>query len=154
MMSRSEQLQAVWRRYEAEHGYEPTGTRPVVDWAVNNGLLELPHVNARDVLASQMSRALREETAVDAHGREYRVNHAVRITRDGVQQTMWGIFGYAPDAHMEGSFTLRREQIVGDCLQLRIDVEAYNDLDPTRTPYQLELNFREDVEERLALAAL
>jgi hypothetical protein len=153
-MSKSEQLQAIWRRYEVEHGYEPTGTRPVVDWAVESGLLELPPVDPRDVLASQMSRALREETAVDAHGREHRVNHALKVTRNGVQQTMWGIFGYAPAEHMEGSFTLRREQIVSDSLHLRIDVDAFNDLDPTREPYQLELDFTQDVEERLAIAAL
>lgn len=153
-MGRSSELQAIWKRYESEHGYEPTGTRPVVDWAVDNGLLELPQVDARDVLASQMSRALREETAVDAYGREYRVNHAVKITKNGVQQTFWAILGYADRTHMEMTFTQRREQVVGDCLKLRIDVDVYNDLNPGNPPIQLELNFVEDVEERLALAAL
>jgi len=45
----------------------------------------------------------------------------------------------------------RREQIVGDCLQLKIDVDAYNALNNEQPDIQLELDFTFDVEERLAL---
>ena len=150
-MTKTEELQNLWKRYEEEHAHEPTGTRPVVDWAVSKGLLELPPVDPRDVLASQMSRALRAETAVDEHGREYRLNHAVKITKDGVQTTMWAMMAFAGHSHMEKAITQRREQIVGDCLQLRTDVDAYNDMNPGRPEIQLELNFTEDVAERLVL---
>ena len=51
---------------------------------------------------------------------------------------------------MEKAFAQRREQIVGDCVQLRIDIDVYNDMDPTHPPVNLELDFTEDVAERLA----
>ena len=42
------------------------------------------------MLAEQMSKALAEE--YDTHnGRRFRVNHAIRVARDGRQQTFWGI---------------------------------------------------------------
>jgi hypothetical protein len=150
-MTKTESMQNIWKQYQGEHGYEPSGTRPVVDWAVKEGLLELPEVDRHDILANQMAKALREETAVDEHGRTHRVNHAVRITKHGVQGTFWGIMGYVRDDHMEKSFTQRREQIIGDCLHLRNDVDAYNDKRPSHLPYQLELNFTDDIEERLVL---
>jgi len=152
-MNKTEKLQFLWKHYEEEHGHQPIGTRPVVDWAVSKGLLDLPTVDPYDVLASQMAQALRAETAVDGHGRIYRVNHAVKIMRNGVQTTLWAMLGYASREHMEITFTQRREQIVGDCLQLRTDVDAYNELNPAKPPIQLELDFSEDVAERLIMKA-
>lgn len=148
-MTRTELMQNLWRRYQSEHGYEPSGTRVVVEWAVQHGLLELPPVDLHEILAHQMSKALRQETAVDKYGREHRINHAVR----GPQGTFWGVMGHVRDDHMEKSFTQRREQIVGDSFHLRIDVDVYNDkrIVAGKLPYQLDLNFTEDVEERLAV---
>ena len=148
-MTKTEQMQNLWRRYQNEHGYEPSSTRIVIDWAVQHGLIELPQVDLHEILAHQMSKALREETTVDRFGREYRLNHAVR----GPQGTLWGVMGHVLDDHMEKSFTQRREQIVGDCLHLRNDVDVFNDkrTDTGKEPYQLDLNFTDDVEERLAV---
>lgn len=57
--------------------------------------------------------------------------------------------GYAPHEHMERAFAQRREQIVGDCFQLKTDVDVYNSLRDQRRPaIQLELAFAEDVAER------
>ena len=50
---------------------------------------------------------------------------------------------------MERAFAQRRQQIVGDCLQLRIDVDVYNDNHPDERPIQLVLDFTRDVEEML-----
>lgn len=111
--------------------------------------MHLPDVDPYDVLADDMARALREEYATDARGRRYRVNHAVRVMRNSVQLTFWAILDFAPPEHMQKAFIQRREQIVGDCLQLRIDVDVYNDMNADRAPVQLELNFTNDVIERL-----
>jgi hypothetical protein len=148
-MNRAEVMQNLWKQYQSEHGYEPSGTKIVVEWAVQRGLLDLPQVDALEILAHQMSKALRQETNVDRFGREYRVNHAVR----GSQGTLWGVLGYVRDDHMEKSFTQRREQIIGDCFHLRNDVDVFNDkrIEKGKEPYQLDLNFTEDVEERLAI---
>jgi hypothetical protein len=150
MPTQTEELQALWRRYEDEHDHEPTSAREVVEWAVDEGLLELPEIDPLDILAGQMSRALREEYATDKDGRRYRRNHAVRVTKNGVQTTFWGIMGFAHRSHMERAFNQRREQVIGDCLQLQIDVEAYNAMNESEKPYQLVLDFTDDVAERRA----
>lgn len=119
-------------------------------WAVQNGLIDLPVVDPYDVLADAMSRALREEYATDREGRRYRVNHAVRVTRGGVQYTMWAMMKTAPREHMQKAFIQRREQVVGDLVQLATDVRVYNDMHRDAPPIQMVLDFTYDVEERLA----
>ena len=148
MTTQAEHFQMLWREYEDEHDHAAASAREVVDWAVARGALEIPRIDPRDVLAAQMSRALREEYATDAQGRRYRVNHAMRVTKNGVQHTMWGILGHASHSHMERAFTQRREQVIGDLVQLQ--VEAYNEMNPHELPIQLVLDFADDVAERRA----
>ena len=150
MTTQAEQLQGLWRAYEQEHDHAPASACEVVDWAVSHGLLALPRVDPRDVLASQMARALREEYGEDAQGRRYRVNHAMRVTKGGVQTTFWGILGRASHDHMQRAFTQRREQVIGDLVQLQTDVEVYNEMVPDKSPIQLVLDFSDDVAERRA----
>ena len=150
MTTQAEQLQALWREYEQARDNAPASAREVVDWAVSGGKLALPRIDPRDVLASQMSRALREEYATDAKGRRYRVNHAMRVTKGGVQLTIWGILGYASHDHMQRAFTQRREQVIGDLVQLQTDVEVYNEMVPEKPEIQLVLDFSDDVAERRA----
>lgn len=148
--TQTETFQRLWKEYEKEHNHAAASARAVVDWAVRERGLRLPKIDPRDVLASQLARALREEYATDGKGRRYRVNHAMRVTKNGVQQTFWGIMGFAPHEHMQRAFTQRREQVVGDLVQLHIDVEVYNEQIPAEKQIQLVLNFEDDVEERRA----
>lgn len=150
MSTKNEKLQMIWHRYENRFDHKPSSARHAVEWAVQEGILELPNIDRYDVLAKDMSTALREEFQTDEHGRRYRVNHAVRVSRGGVQYTFWAAMGYAPHDHMEKAFAQRREQVIGDLVQLKTDVDVYNDLNHGARPkIQLELNFTEDVEERL-----
>lgn len=148
MTTKAEQLQKAWHDYESTHERLPATTREVVEWAVREGRLSLPNIDPFDALAGDMSRALREEYATDSQGRRYRVNHAVRISKGGVQHTFWAIMGFAPHPHMEKAFTQRREQIIGDCLQLKTDVDVYNNTNKDQEPIQLVLDFTDDVAER------
>lgn len=147
-MNKNEKLQNLWKQYEVGNNHQPTGTRLVVQWAVSKGFLTIPDVDPLDVLASQMAQALRSETAIDKDGRAYRVNHSVRIGKHGVQQTLWSHIGSASRGHMQMAFAQRREQIVGDCVQLKTDVDAYNGRNPKSEPIQLVLDFTDDVSER------
>jgi hypothetical protein len=117
--------------------------------------LELPDIDPYDVLAGQMSTALRDEYQIDDKGRRYRVNHAVRVTKGGVQYTFWAVLGFAPHAHMERAFAQRREQIIGDNLQLKTDVDVYNDMNQGKHPaIQLVLDYTDDIAEREALMSV
>jgi len=91
----------------------------------------LPKADPIDILADQadqMAQAVREEYRTDSEGRRYRVNHAVRATKSGVQYTFWGVMGYAPRDHMEKASAQRRELIVGENFQLKVDIAVYNEM--------------------------
>ena len=147
-MTNNEKLQHVWHEYEKEHGYLPARPRDAVVWGAQRGMIDVPEPDPYDKLADDMTRALREEYAIDSLGRRYRKNHAVRVTTGGVQHTFWAILGHAPREHMQKAFMQRRQQIVGDCVQLATDVEVYNDQNADKPPIQMLLDFRDDVEER------
>lgn len=149
MLAKNEKLQQAWHRYDSDRAHQPTSARQAVEWAVAEGIIELPEIDPYDVLAGEMAQALRAEIQTDERGRRYRVNHAVRVTKGGVQYTFWGVLGFAPHSHMEKAFAQRREQIVGDCVQLKTDVDVYNDMNRGKQPaIQLILNFSDDVAER------
>lgn len=146
MARMTERMQKAWHRYDSKRDHKPTTMRQAAEWAVADGLLELPDVDPYDVLADKMSNAVRAETRTDALGRRYRVNHAVRVTRTGVQYTFWGIMGHAPNDHMQKSFAWRRNQIVDDSFHLKTDVDVYNDMvSGKHKPFQLVLDFTDDV---------
>jgi hypothetical protein len=148
MTTYNEQLQKVWHDYERELGYVPASLRDALKWGVSEGRIEAPVPDPYDKLVEDMSRALREEYATDRLGRRYRVNHAVRVSKAGVQHTMWAIMGNAPRSHMQKAFIQRREQIVGDCVQLSTDVAVYNDLNRDQPPLPMLFDFRDDIAER------
>ncbi len=148
MANYNEQMQSIWHKYEAEHGAVPATAREAVAWGVSRGMIPLPEVDPLDKLASDMSKALREEYGIDKDGRRFRVNHAVRVTKGGVQYTFWAMMKDAPREHMQKAFIQRREQIVGDCVQLNTDVEAYNGFNNDERPIQMLFDFRDDIEER------
>jgi hypothetical protein len=62
--------------------------------------------------------------------------------------TFWAIMGFAPREHMERAFTQRRNQVIGDCLQLKVDVDVYSEINSDQPPLPLILDFTDDVKER------
>ena len=48
---------------------------------------------------------------------------------------------------MEMAFSHRRNHIVGECRQIKTDVDSYNDAHPKESQIQMVLDFTEDVEE-------
>ncbi len=152
-MSKAAEYQRIWHRYNEESGGTPTTPREIVEWGVSRGLLTLPVVDARAQLADEMARAMREEYRTDpVTGRRYRANHAVRVMSDGIQFALWADMALAPRDHMEKAFAQRRQQIVGDCIQLKADVDVYNDSHKDAAPIQLVLDFTDDVAEYQILA--
>lgn len=84
MPTKMEILQRTFHQYEVEHGHAPARMRDAVAWGHAQGMIDIPDVDPFDILANEMARALRQEYAVDDHGRRYRVNHAVHITKGGI----------------------------------------------------------------------
>lgn len=143
----TEELQRFWGLYrEAGHQDSPTA-KDVASWAYEQGLWKPRVSDVVEVLAEDLARAWREDYDTDAKGRRYRKKHPVRVTKDGRQLYLWEDMDTAPREHMQMAFAQRRQQIVGDCVQLRVDVDAYNDKNPSEKPLQLVLDFEDDVAE-------
>lgn len=59
----------------------------------------------------------------------------------------WGELDRAPRAHMVKAFAQRRRQVVGDCAQLKTDVDVYNGKHDDQPLIQPVLDFTDDVGE-------
>ncbi len=120
-------------------------------WAIHKGLWEPPRQMAIKVCARDISRAMREEHIKDGDGRLVRAKHAARITQGQEQKTFWADIRIAPREHIELALQQRRRQIVGDCRQLKIDQDFYNDGHPNQEKIQLCFDFRDDLAELEAI---
>ena len=91
---------------------------------------------------------MREEYITDAQGRTVRAKHAARIE----QAVLGADIRTAPREHMEIAFKQRRRAILGDCRQLKLDVDSFNDNRSPEQPIPLTFDFTNDLLEIEALA--
>lgn len=148
-MNYHQQMQAIFKKYQSEISADPADLRDVGAWALKEKLWEPRASDVYARFAGDMADALREEYRTDRAGRRYRAKHAVRQTLNGKQMSFWADIDLAPKSHMEKAFGQRRRQVVGDCHQLRLDVDHYNSVHEESAPYNLVLDFTDDVEEML-----
>lgn len=144
MASYKEELQKFWALYEQAGEPTPATAKDVAAWAYRNELWKPRPADAIDVLAEDLARAWREDYGTHK-GKRYRTKHPVRTTKDGKQLFLWADMDTAPRPHMEMAFSQRREQIVGDCVQLKTDVDVYNDRNPAEEPIQPVFDFTNDL---------
>jgi len=103
-----------------------------------------------DILAKEFSRAAREEIRHDeVTGEPYRANIAYTQGQGSEQLTFWGDIDKAPRKNMVKNVALRREQMVGDGLQLTFDAKHWNRVNPDEEPIYVELDFTDDVQWRM-----
>ncbi|KLU22230.1 hypothetical protein EOS_31525 [Caballeronia mineralivorans PML1(12)] len=122
----------------------------VAAWAYKNGLHKPNIKTVIDAIAADISQVFREEYRTDPSGKRYRAKHAVNSKgKDNRTLALWADIDdvNAPHGHFVRSFGQRRIQIVGDCFQLKNDVDVYNEKDPAREQINLVLDFTNDVEE-------
>lgn len=106
-----------------------------------------------DLLAEQLARAAREETRRDPHtGRPYRANHA--YTDHKSQTTLWYDIDEATRPQIRRCLIQRREQTIGDVVQLSFDAEHWNNAHPKDEPLVMETDYTLDVELRRAAEEL
>ena len=103
------------------------------------------------MLAEEISLAMHEEYITDPQGRQVRAKHAARYEVDGKQQTLWAdIRDKNPGTrrHMQMAFQNRRQQIVGECVQLKLDLDSYNQNWTTGALIQSCFDFTDDLADR------
>ena len=141
------QLQSLANQYIAEGNPWPIPAMEVARWAIGRGLWQPQPDAFLAKAAEEFARAMGEEFITDPQGRQVRAKHAARF-----QQTyFWGDIRTADRKFMAVAFQQRRQQIVGDCWQLKQDVDSYNENANPGRPIQLVLDFRADMAEMEAL---
>jgi len=127
----------------------PATAKDIAAWAIRKNLWEAPMVSKMDILANKLSDAMREQYITDPQGRRVRKLHALRdieILPNGKhkQLTFW-IDLDAPFEDMRRALQQRRMQVLGDCRQLKTDVESYNDNNKYNATIQMVFDFTEDL---------
>ncbi len=103
-----------------------------------------------DILAKEFAVAEREEMLFDeVLGESYNANICYQIPTGDKPQTYWVDTDKADRKKIEKNKTLRRDQVVGDLLQIKINLMHWNRINPNEEPVQIELDFAPDVEWKL-----
>ena len=153
-MSYNEQLQHIVKKYESAGNPLPATAHEIAIWAIEQGLWHPQHSTVVNRCAEEIARAMREEHITDSQGRRVRVKHVATVERNGKQAAFWADMRTAPREHMEIAFQQRRQQIVGDCRQLKWDIDSYNQNHNTGEQIQMVFDFTFDLEEIEALVAI
>ena len=146
-MSYNRQMQQLVEEYRQSGGVWPAPTRAVAAWAVHNNRWKPQPSAVISQCADHISRALREEYITDSQGRRVRTKHPAPTYQNGKQTSFWDDIRTASPGHMQAAFQVRRRQIVGDCNQLKTDIDSYNDNYNTGQQIRMIFDFTQDLRE-------
>jgi len=148
-MSKKKDMQRLIRHYKDETGEIQIDMKKVARFAKLKGWPMPVPKDPEEILARELSKAARDVTDHNKEtGRPFRVYHSVPL-KQGKQTTFVFVdINEAPRNMMVKSLNLRREQMVGDGLQLDYDKDHWNSLNPTEDQIQIELDLSFDVELR------
>jgi hypothetical protein len=147
MSSRKEHNVKIVKQFEREHQRKPFDLHEVYSWATAKGLWFPPHDLAERKFVEEVASALREEYITGDDGNRVRYYHAVTQGRQG---TLWANVDTGPKDHLLEGYKQRRQQSLGDCRQLKIDVDYANKKRFQDEPILMSFNFDLDLAEEEA----
>lgn len=125
----------------------PANLKAMARWARERKLLAMRESDIDARLAEDLARALREQYYIDPQGRSVRAKQCARVKVGDTQQTLWDDPRTADLEFMAIASQQRRQQIVGDCRQLKTDVDSFNENHNPGDPIKMVYDFTHDVEE-------
>lgn len=145
MATKTEQMQRFMRYYREQVGKDVTAYEVAVAAKKAGWLMPVPK-DPVEILAKEFARAAREEIRHDEEtGEPYRANVSYTQGQGPNQPTLWGDIDKVNRNKMHKNYILRREQMVGDGLQLTYDVRHWNRVHPNEEPIEVELDLTDDV---------
>lgn len=150
-MTRKERNIQNIQRFEKEHQRKPFDLHEVFRWAIENKLWYPPPDLVERKFIEELSGDLREEYITDENGERVRYYHAVTRGRQGA---LWANLDTAPKDHLYEGFKQRRRQSLGDCRQLKADIDYINRKRFSDSPIQMSFNFDADLAEEEAYKAM
>lgn len=147
MYTYNEGLQRIVRDYRENGQPWPATARQIAGWAISNGSWKPQRSELVNQCAEHIARAMREEYFVDPQVRSVRAKHAARTESEGEQLVLWADIRTASREHMTIALKQRRQQIVHDCRQLKVDADSFNENRSPLQPIQISFDFTADLEE-------
>jgi hypothetical protein len=141
------QMQRIVEEFRLAGEPWPSSAKAIADWAILTGRWVLPAAAIRRRCADDIASAMREEYMTDPKGRRVRLLHPAPFLTGNTKEMVWDDIRTAPREHMQVSFQHRRQGIVGDCRQMKVDVDSYNDAHKTEEPIQIVFDFTMDLAE-------
>jgi hypothetical protein len=141
------QMQKIVEEYRLSDNAWPASAKTMADWAIATGRWVLPAAAVRRRCADDIASAMREEYMTDPKGRRVRLLHPAPLLGGVTKEMIWDDIRTAPRQHMQVSFQHRRQGIVGDCRQMKVDVDSYNDAHNDAEPIQIVFDFTMDLAE-------
>jgi hypothetical protein len=146
MATKQEKIQRMIRWCREETHAKDVTMHDVVKFAMKKGWKLPVPPNPLDILAKEFAAAAREEIRYSkATARPYRANHCFP-TEQGV---FWfDIDDKAPRYKMVKALNGRREQMVGDGLQMTLDADHWNEINPEQEAIKPDMDFTDEIEWR------
>jgi hypothetical protein len=141
--TKAEYCQDIVNKYVKATNKDEWDLMEVARWAIKQNLWESSPANALKQCAHDLARALRNEYFTDPQRRRVRKKHAFKT----LQGWLWSDIELIKPERMHLSLQQRRGYIVGDCKQLKTDLDSYNDNNPHGAQIQMSFNFTEDLHE-------
>lgn len=151
-MGYGDQLRELANEFFGIEHREQASAREIAAWAIHTGRWQPQPSDYINQCADQIAKAMKEDYYVDPQGRTVRAKHAARITNGEQQTTLWADIRSGPREHIKLALQQRRNQILGECRQLKTDVDSFNDNRSQEEPIQMSFNFTLDLEELDAAA--
>jgi len=150
MPTKAQEMQSIIKRYREQTGNSSVDMHEVAKFAAGMGWPLPKPKTALERLAEQFSSAARVEMRRDeVTGRPYRANLAVTTWNGSEQLTLWTDIDEAPRPIAHKSFQQRREQMIGDAVQLTFDVMHWNRVNEAEAPIEMPMDFTDDVQWRI-----
>ncbi len=146
-MTRKEKNMKIVKQFEEEHQRKPFDLHEVYFWATDKGLWHPPIDLVERKFIEEVAIALREEYITADDGSRVRYYHAVTRGRQGA---LWANLHNGSKDHLFEAFTQRRGQSLGDCRQLKSDIDHCNQKRFDDLPIQMSFNFDADLAEEEA----
>jgi hypothetical protein len=146
MATLNEQLLKIVEDYRASGQPWPASREQIAQWAVDHERYRLTRGMAVAQCADRISRAMGLEHVRDQRGRSVRKYYAAPVREDGQIVMKWDDWN-AERPFMEMAAANRRNQILGQCWQLKSDMDSYSERRCPNEPIQMDFNFNVDLEE-------
>lgn len=146
-MSLIEQNQKIVAKYRESRQKWPATAIEIAQWALSRKLWEIHPSRVVRQCADQIAEAMRQEYVTDPQGRRVRVKHVAPYNEKGQMSLKWDDMRSASHEHMEMAFAYKRQLIVSDCRQLKLEIDSYNENYNTGRPIQGIFDFTDDMTE-------